>query len=158
MRAIQKGYLSFMIWSFAWNEKYVETRLVCREFRCHGFWSLDDPEVEDFTFHHKVVLEPDTLMDLIDGILRISRYDTVYECAIYSTSLLEPSLEALSEVPEFHVLIYTFLQFLAVKEYQLTRKDDETLGKVAVEMLISAIKELSKLSRIRRCRLVLQSA
>ena len=95
--------------------------------------------MEDFTLHNEIVAESDTLMDLLDGILRISWNNAVNECTIYSASLLEPCLEAFSKIPEVNILIYALLEFLTVKEDKFTWKDDESLRLVTIEMVISVI-------------------
>ena len=131
-----------MIRSLARHEKYIQTCLVCRELRCHRLRSLNHPKVEDFTLHDEIVIITDTLMNLLDSILRITRNDTVHKSTIYSTSLLKPSLEALAKIPKIDILTYALLKFLAVKEDKLTRKNDQSLAPVAIEMIISAIKKL----------------
>ena len=83
--------------------------------------------MEDFTLHNEIVAESDTLMDLLDGILRITWNDTVNECTIYSTSLFEPCLEAISKLPELDILIDALLEFLAIQEDKFAWKDDESL-------------------------------
>ena len=148
MRTIEKGNFSFMIRCLAWNEEYVQTSLICREFRSHRFWSLDHPKVENLALDHKVVAVADSLMNLLNSILWIAWNDTVHKSAVYAASLLEPCLELLAELPELYVLIYALLEFLTVKEDKLAWQDDETLCHIAIEMLISAIEELSKLTRI----------
>ena len=158
MRTVEQSHLSFMIWSLARDKEYIQASLVCRELSSNRFWSLDHPEMEDLALYNEVVLESDTLVDLVNGVLRISRNDPVYECAVNTASLLEPCLEAFSEIPKVNVLIDALLELLAVKEDELTRKDDESLGHVTVEMLVSVIKKLSELARIRGCRLVLKLA
>ena len=104
--------------------------------------------MEYFTLHDKIIAETDTLMYLVDGILRIARNDTVNKSAVYSASLFKPRLEAFSEVPEVDILIDAFLEFLTVKEDQLTWEDDESLALVTIEMVVSVIKELGELARI----------
>ena len=148
MRSVEQGYLSFVIWSLTWHEEHVKTCLVCREFLCYGFRSLDYPQVEDFSFDYEIILETDALMNLFDRILRIARHDAVDKCAVYSASLLEPCLEAVSEVPEVDVLVYALLELLSVKEYKFARENYESFGHVSVEMLVSAVKQLGKLTRI----------
>ena len=148
MRTVQKGNLSFVIWGFAWNEEHIQTSLVCREFLCYGFWCLDNPQMEYLTFHYKIVLVSYALVDLVYRILRIARNDTVNEGAIDSASLLKPFLEAVAKLPEVDVLIDAFLEFLAIEEDKLARKNDESLGHIALEMLISVIKKLGKLAWI----------
>ena len=137
-----------MIRSLARHEKYIQTCLVCRELRCHRLRSLNHPKVEDFTLYDEIVIVADTLMNLLDGILRITRNDTVHKSTINSTSLLKPSLEALTKIPKIDILINTLLKFLTIKEDKLARKDDQSLILVAIEMIISAIKKLGKLARI----------
>ena len=148
MRTVEQSHLSFMIWSLAWNEEHIQTSLVCRELCSNRFWSLDHPKMEDLALYNEVVLESDALVDLVDGVLRITWNDSVYECAVNSASLLEPCLEAFSEIPEVDVLIDALLELLAVKKDELARKDDESLGHVAVEVLVSVIKKLGKLAGI----------
>ena len=72
--------------------------------------------MEDLALYHEVVLVADALVDLVDGVLRVAGNDTVNEGAVYSASLLEPCLEAFSEVPEVDVLVDALLEFLAVEE------------------------------------------
>ena len=95
--------------------------------------------MEDLAFHNKIVVISDTLMNLLDGILRITWNDTVNECTIYSASLFEPCLEAFSKIPKVNILIYALLEFLTVKEDKFTWKDDESLRLVTIEMVISVI-------------------
>ena len=97
MRAVEESNLSFVVWSLARYEEDVESRLVRREFCSYRFRSFDNPEMEDFTLYHEVVLEAYALMNLIDSIFRISGNDTVNKSAVYSTSLLKPGLEVFSE-------------------------------------------------------------
>ena len=137
-----------MIWSLARNEEHVQTRLVSWEFRCNRLRSLDNPEMEDLAFYHKVVLETYAFMYLIDGILRISWHDTVYKCAVHSAGLFEPCPEAFSEIPEVDVLIYALLEFLAIEEDKFARKDDESFPHIAIEVLVSVIQELGELAWI----------
>ena len=148
MRAVEQSHLSFMIWSVAWNEEYIQTSLVCWELCSNRFWSLVHPKMEDLALYNEVVLEADALVYLVNSVLRITWNDSVYECAVYTASLLEPCLEAFSEIPKVDVLIDALLELLAVKEDELARKDDESLGHVAVEVLVSVIKKLSELARI----------
>ena len=148
VRAVEESYLSFMVRCLAWNKEDIQTCLVCRELGSYSLRSLDYPEVENLALYHEIVLESDALVDLVDGVLRIARNDSVYEGAVNTASLLEPCLEVFSEIPEVDVLIYALLELLAVKEDELARKDDESLGHVAVEVLVSVIKKLSKLAGI----------
>ena len=127
MRTVEESNLSFVVWRLARYEEDVESRLVCREFCSYRFRSFDNPEMEDFTLYHEVVLEAYALMDLIDSIFRISGNDTVNKSAVYSTSLLEPCLEVFSEVPELDILIDALLEFLAIQEDKFAWKDDESL-------------------------------
>ena len=60
-------------------------------------------------------------MNLVDRILRIAGHDSVDKCAVYAACLLEPCLEAVSEVPEVDILVYALLKFLSVEEYQFAR-------------------------------------
>ena len=148
MRTVEKGYLSFMIWSLAWDKEYIETGLVCRELLCDFLRSLDNPKMEDLTLDNEVILISDTLMNLVDRILRIARYYTVYESTVYSASLLKPVLEVLAKLPEFDILIYALLQFLTIEEDEFARKDDESLAHITLEMLISVVQKLCELARI----------
>ena len=148
MRSVEKSDLSFMVWSFAWNEKDIQASLVCREFRSDRFRRLDNPKMEYFSLYNQIVLIADALMDLLYGILRIAWNDTVNQSAVYSACLLEPCLESFTKVPQLDILINTFLEFLSVKENQFARKYDEAFCHVTVEVLISAVKKLCKLSRI----------
>ena len=148
MRAVKKCNLSFVVRCLARYEKYIKASLICRELSGHRLRSLDHPKMEDLTLDNEVVLEADALVDLVDGVLRITWNDSVYECAVNSASLFEPCLESFSEIPEVNVLIDALLEFFAVKEDELARKDDESLGHITVEVLISVIKKLSELARI----------
>ena len=148
MRTIEQCNLSLMIWSLARNEENVQTSLVSWEFRCNRLRSLDHPEMEDFTLYHEIVLISDTLMNLLYGILRITRHNTVNEGTIYSAGLLEPCLEFLAELPELDVLVDALLEFLAVKEDKLAWENDESLAHVAVEMLVSVIQKLCEFAWI----------
>ena len=148
MRSVEKSDLSFMVWSFARNEKNIKASLVCREFRSDRFRSLDNPKMEYFSLYNQIVLIADALMDLPDGILRIAGDYTVDQCTVYAARLLEPCLETFPEVPQLDILINTFLELLSVKEDQFARKYDEAFSHVTVEVLISAVKKLSELSRI----------
>ena len=104
--------------------------------------------MEDLTLYNEIVLESDALVDLIDGVLWISWNNAVHQSAVYSACLLEPCLEALTEIPEVDVLIDALLEFLAVKEDKLAWEDDESLAHVTIEMLVSAIQKLGQLARI----------
>ena len=148
MRAVEQSHFSFMVWSLAWNEEHIQTSLVSWELCSNRFWSLDHPKMEDLTLDNEVVLEADALVDLVDGVLRITWNDSVYECAVNTASLLEPCLEAFSEIPEVDVLIDALLELLAVKEDELARKDDESLGHITFEILESMIQKLCELARI----------
>ena len=148
MRTVQKSDLSLMIWSLAWNEEDVQSCLVCRELCSYRLRSLDHPEMEDLALYDKIVLIADALMDLVDRILRISRHDAVNEGAVYTACLFEPCLESVSEIPEIDVLVDALLELLSVQEDELARKDYESLGHIAAEMLVSAVKKLGKLARI----------
>ena len=148
MRTVEQCHLSFMVWSLARNKEHIQTSLICRELGSNRLRSLDHPKMEDLALNNQIVLEADALVDLVDGILRITRNDSVYERAVYAASLLEPCLEAFSEIPEVDILIDALLELLAVKEDELARKDDESLCQVAVEVLVSVIKKLSELARI----------
>ena len=109
MRTIEESNLSFMIRCLARYEKYIKTSFVCREFCRNRLRGLDNPKMEYFTLYNEIVTESDAFMYLLDGILRISRNDTVNECAIYSTCFLEPCLEAFTKIPEVDILIDTLL-------------------------------------------------
>ena len=148
MRTVKKRHLSFVVRSLARNEKNIQPSLICREFSCNRLRSLDYPKMEDFALYHEVVAVSDSLMNLINGILRIAWHNAVNQCTIYSASLLEPSLEILAELPEFDVLVDALLEFLAIEEDQFTWKDDESLALVPVEMIVPAVKKLGKFARI----------
>ena len=96
-------------------------------------------------------------MDLVNSVLRISRDNAVDQRAVDSASLLEPSLEIFAKIPESDILLYALLQLLSIKEDQLTRQNDQALGRITLEMFISMIQKLSQLARIRRGRLVFQT-
>ena len=87
--------------------------------------------MEDLALDHEVVLISYALVDLVDGILRITRNDAVHERAVYSACCLEPCLEAFSELPEVYILIDALLEFLSVEEDELARENDKTLCLVA---------------------------
>ena len=95
--------------------------------------------MENLSLHYKLVIVSYAFMDLVDGILRVSRNYAVNKSAINATCLLEPCLEALTEVPEVDVLIDALLEFLTIKEDQFTWKNNESLAPVAIEMVISVI-------------------
>jgi hypothetical protein len=104
--------------------------------------------MEDLALDYEIILESDALMYLLDRILRIAWHDTVDQRAVYSASLLEPCLEAFSEIPEVDVLINTLLEFLSVEKDKFAWEDYESFGHITVEMLVSAIKQLCELARI----------
>ena len=137
-----------MIRSLARNEENVQSSLVCREFRSNRLRSLDYPKMEDFTLYYDIVAVADALMNLSDGVLRISRNDTVHEGAVNTASLLEPSLEFLAKLPQLYVLVDALLEFLSVEEDKFAWKDDESLRHVTLEMLESVVEKLSELAWI----------
>ena len=104
--------------------------------------------MENLSLDDKVILEADALMNLVDRILRITWHNAVNECTVDTASLFEPCLETFSEIPQVDVLVNALLEFLSVKENEFAREDNESLGHVTVEMLVSVIKELRELSRI----------
>ena len=148
VRTVEEGDFAGMVRSLARNEEHVEACLVCREFFCYFFRSLDNPEVEDFCLDYDLVVIAYPFVNLVDGVLRIAWYDAVHEGAIYSASFFEPLFESVSELPELYILVYAFLEFPSVEENEFAREDDETFGKVTVEMEVSVIEKLGELAGI----------
>ena len=148
MRSVQEGDLTLVIWGFARNEKDIQPGLVGREFHCNFLRRLDDPEMEDLGFHHQPVFVACTVEKFGDVVFRIARNYSVHQSAVYAASGFKPVTEIFTQIPEFDVLAYAFLQFLSVQENKFARKDDETFRFVAVEMPVSPVQELRKLSGI----------
>ena len=140
MRSVEQGHLSFMIRGLARNKEHIQTGLVGREFLCNRLRSLYYPEMEYLALHYKIVLESYAFMDLVDGILRVSRHDAVNERAINATCLLEPCLESFFKVPELDILMNAFFQMLAIEEDKFAWKDYQTFGCISVEMSVSMVK------------------
>ena len=134
----------------------MESGLVGGEFLGYLLWSLDYPEVEGFSLYDEVVAIRNLLLNLSDFLAWEARNDTVYEGSVNATSLLEPFLEVVTQVPELDILIDAVLQYVSVQEDQLTWEDNQTLGLVALESLIAAIEQLNQLAGIRRSRRILQ--
>ena len=129
-----------MVRSLAWYEKHIESGFVRRELGSYRFRSLYHPEVENLSLHYKLVIVSYAFMDLVDGILRVSRHDAVNERAINATCLFEPCLEAFFKVPELDILMNAFFQMLAIEEDKFAWKDYQTFGCISVEMSVSMVK------------------
>ena len=158
VRSVEEGHFSFMVRSFRRNEEDVESGLVSREFLSYFLWSLDYPEVEDFSLDYEVVAILQLFLDSCDVFARESRNDSVYEGCIDSASLFEPSLEVVTEFPEFDVLIDSLFELMSIEEDEFAREDYKSFREVSAEGLVAAIEELRELSRIGRCWCVFEFA
>ena len=83
--------------------------------------------MEDFGLHHHVVIILQFFLDSRNILARESRYDTVNQCSIHTTSLFKPLLEVISQVPKLNILIDGFFQLVSVQENQFTREDNQSL-------------------------------
>ena len=147
-----------MIRSFRRNKQYVQAGLVGREFLSDFLRSFDYPQMEDFSLYNHVVIILQFFLDSGNVLTRESRNNTVYQCSINATSLFEPGLEFIAQVPQFDILVNGFFQFMAVQEDQLTRENDQTLCHITVESLETMVQQLSQFARIRRSRSIFQFA
>ena len=143
MGTVKKCDLSLMIRSLAGDEEYMEPGLVSREFHRDLLRSLDNPKVEYFSLVEKVVLITHTLAKSGSIVPRISGDDSVNEGAVYAASVLKPSFEPITKIPEIDILADALLEMLAVFENQLAREDNETLSHVALDVLVAMVKELN---------------
>ena len=105
--------------------------------------------MEGLGLYNEVVAITDLLLNLLDLVAGEAWHDTVYECSIDATSLLEPLLEVGTQVPQVDILIDAILQHMAIEEDQLTREDDQALGRITVERLETTIEQLNQFARIR---------
>ena len=149
MRSVQQGYLAGMIRGFARHKQDIQSGLVGREFPLDLLRRLNDPQMEYLGLDNKLVIIAYPLMNLVDCIFRISRNDAVDKRAIDPACRLEPFAEAIAKVPELYIPVNAFLKFLAVQENKLAREDDEPLGPVSLELLVTAIQKLRKLAGVR---------
>ena len=158
MRTVEQCYLTLVVWSLRLSNKYVETCLICREFlaqllACHVLCLFDNPEVEDFSLNNEVVAIANLLLNLSNLIAWEARNDTVNESSAYIVVLLEPLRESsslLAEVffPKLDVLTDAILEVMAVEEDKLTRHDDESLGRIAIESVETIPEKLCELTWI----------
>jgi len=149
VRTIEQSYFAFVIRSFRRNKQYIQPCLISREFFCHFLRSFNYPQVKDFSLHNKVIIVLYLFLDSSNILARKSRNDTVYQCRIYSTSFLKPSLEFIAKIPQVDILINRFFQLVAIQEDQFARENDQTFRLVTVECFKTMIQQLSQLARIR---------
>ena len=114
--------------------------------------------MEVLGLYYQVVAIRNLLLNLGNLLAWESWYDTVNEGSIYATSLLEPFLEVVAKVPQLDLLINAILEHVAVQENQLAREDNQSLGLVAVESLITTVQQLNQLTWVAACRCILEFA
>ena len=129
-------------------EQHVQTGLVGRKLLGHLPRGLDHPEVEVLGLYHEVVAIRNLLLDLFYLLAGEPRHDTVHQCGIDAAGLLEPFLEVGTEVPQVDILIDALLQHMTVQEDQFTGEDDQSLGHVTAERLVTAVKQLHQFAGI----------
>ena len=168
VRTIQQSNLTLVVWLLVVCYENVETSLVGRELflhllYCHVFCLLDYPEVEALSLYYEVVLVTNLLLDFLDGVAWEARNDTVNECCANVAVVGKPLLETLVVsthifLPKLDILVDAFLQVVTVQENQLTRHQDHTLGRIALEELVTVEQQLNQLTWVRSCRSICKLA
>ena len=168
VRTVQQRHFALVIRFLALGDEDVQSGFVSRElgfqfFDRHVLRFLDHPEVEDLGLHHEVVVVTHFLLDSRDVFAREARYDTVHEGSAYIVVFLKPLFETgivCTEIifPELDILADTILEVVSVEEDQLTRHEDKTFGRVAVEGLVATEQQLHQFAGISRSRCVCEFA
>ena len=145
VRAIEQCHLALVVGLLALGNQHVQAGFLSGEFgaklfACHILGLLNHPEVEDFGLHHQVVLVANLLLDVGNLLAGEAGNDAVNKRGAYVAIFCKPLLEALvvgTEVvfPQLDIFVNALLQMVSIKEDQLARHDDETLGGVAVAFL-----------------------
>ena len=104
--------------------------------------------MEDFSLYYQIVIILQFLLDCCNILAGESRYDAVNKRGVYTAGFFEPSLEFITQLPQFDVLIDSFFQFMAVQEDKFAGEDNQTFALVTVESLETTVQQLSELARI----------
>ena len=139
MRPIQQSNLTFMVWSFRRYKQYVQACLVSREFFGNLLRSLNNPQMEDFSLDHQVIVILQFFFDSCNILAGESRNYTVYQRSIYTTGFFKPSLKFFAQIPQLNVLIDRFFQFVTIQENKFAREDNQAFCLVAIECLKTMI-------------------
>ena len=153
-----------MVRLLALGDEHIQTCLIGGElgtqiFDRHILRFLDNPEVENLGLNNQVVCITHFLLNSCDILAGEARNDTVYQRCANVVVFLKPLLEALVICthiffPEFDIFADAIFQVVSVQEYQLARHQDKSLGRAAVEGLITTEKQLNQLAGITAGRSV----
>ena len=139
VRAIQQRYFSFVIRCFRRNEQNIQTSLVSREFFGNLLRSFDNPKVEDFGLYYQIIIILQFFLNCCNILARESRNNTVNKRSVHTTCFFKPSLEFITQLPQFDILVDGFFQFVTVQEDKFAREDNQTFALITVECLETMI-------------------
>ena len=149
VRAIQQSYLTFVVRSFRRNKQHIQSCLISRELFGNFLRSFNHPQMEDFSLNNQVIIVLQFFFDSSNIFARESRNNTVYQCCIYATSFFKPSLELITQVPQFNILINSFFQLMSIQENKFARENNQTLCFITIECFETMIQQLSQFTWIR---------
>ena len=127
VRSVQQSHFPFVVRCFRRHKEHIQSGFVGREFGSYFLRCFNYPQMENFGLHHHVVIVLQFFFDSRNILARESRYDTVNQCSIHTTSLFKPLLEVISQVPKLNILIDGFFQLVSVQENQFTGEDNQSL-------------------------------
>ena len=100
--------------------------------------TLDDPQMEDLSRIHHIVLFTDPLTQSLMLISRESSHNTVYQSGTEIILPGQPGFKLFPQFPQIRILKATFLQFFSVVVDQLAGQDDKSLQNRASGFFASA--------------------